>query len=242
MPEFKSRVLELVDFPDKKTVLARTVKLETPKDFPFLPGQFVMITNENVKNRVNPSTLKWASMSIASSPLDKGFIELGAEIGEEGGVKHYICTMLKKGDYMLVKGPFGNFTLQDSDKERVFIALGTGITPLISMVRTLIKKGDKKPIALFYSIKNTGLYLFRKELEEYKKKFPNFKLVTTVTREDSLWKGKRGHVQEHFAGFDFGNKKNKTIYICGSPKAMEEIISSLLSTGFDEKQIRKEQW
>jgi len=240
--EFKSRLLESAEFPDTKNVLARTVKLEAPKDFSFLPGQFVMIANETVKNRFNPSALKWASMSIASSPLDKGIIELGAELGEEGGVKHYICTRLSKGGCMLVKGPFGSFTLQDSNKERVFIALGTGITPLISMIRTLLRKQDRKPMTLFYSIKNSGLYLFRKELEEYEKKFSNFKLVITVTREDPVWKGRRGHVQEHFSSFDFGNKKNKTIYICGSPKAMEEIIKSLVSLSFREEQIRKEQW
>ena len=242
MPEFKAKATGIDNYVDNGRVAARIVKVETPNGFSFAPGQFVMIAIPGVMNTVVKGQLKWASMSIASTPKDKGFIELGMDDGEPEGVRHYVCSKLKLGEEIMVKGPFGRFVMNGNEQELVFIALGTGITPIMGMVRELLNTGSKKKIVLFYSIKNSNLYLFGKELEELAEKFKNFELITTVTRNDASWKGERGRLQEHFSRFDFGNKQAKTFFICGSPKGVIEIIDALKSLGFKEDQIKKEQW
>ena len=240
--EYKSRVIEFSDYFTSTGILARTLKLEMPMDFSFLPGQFVMIASPKIRNRVHLEQLRWASMSIASTPLDKGFIELGMDVGEGGGVRHYVCKRLQKEEEMLVRGPFGRFVMQGIEQEPVFIALGTGITPIMSMIRALLKSGEKKAIKLFYSIKNSDFFLFGKELEDYAKKFPNFELFVTVTRDAENWGGQRGRLQEHLENHDFGEKAGKSFFICGSPKGVIEIIDFLKGLGFRAEQIKKEQW
>ena len=242
MPEFKSRVIGINDYFDGNGIAARLVRLKMPLSFSFEAGQFVMIATPKVMNRVRREQYKWASMSIASAPDEKGFIELGMDLGQPEGVRHYVCTRLRLGEEMIVKGPFGRFVLAEHDREPVFIALGTGITPIISMVRKLLGGNAKKQITLFYSIKSTNLYFFRNELEEYSGKFRNFELVTTVTRDYSGWEGRKGRLQEHLQKHDFGSKQKKFFYICGSPKGVIEIIDFLKGLGFKEEQIKKEQW
>jgi Na+-transporting NADH:ubiquinone oxidoreductase subunit F len=201
-----------------------------------------MIGNDKVKNRNFPDKLKWASMSIASSQLDKGFVELGMDKGEEGGVRDFVCTKLSVGEEMILKGPLGRFVLEDDDKNPILIALGTGITPLMSMIRTLIAKESKKKITLLYSIKNSELFLFGNEIIKLEEENENFESFVTVTREDASWKGLRGRMQNHLKDIDFGDKGKRIVYLCGSPKGVLDIIDTLKEIGFSSEQIKKEQW
>lgn len=242
MAEYRSSVVGIEDFFGDNGVAARIIRLEMPPNFSFLPGQFVMIATPKVLNKAHPEQYKWASMSIASTPQDKGFIELGMDIGEQEGVRHYVCKHIRMGEEMLVKGPFGRFVVAEHDKDPIFVALGTGITPIMGMIRALLQENRGKRINLFYSMKAPNLYLYRRELEKYEKEFRNFNLVATVTRDFSGWKGRKGRLQEHMQNHDFGNKQNKHFYICGSPKAVIELIEFLKGLGFKEGQIKKEQW
>ncbi len=242
MAEYKSKILGFETHIDDGGKIARIVKLEMPESFSFEPGQFVMMAAPKIMNRVHPEQHKWASMSIASTPLDKGYIELGMGEGEQGGVRHFVCRHAKVGDELLVKGPFGRFVLSGKEQEIVLVALGTGITPLAGMARTLLRQNSLAPITLFYSIKNSRHYLFGKELEKLASAHPNFSLFVTVTREDNEWKGKKGRLQGHFRSFDFGEKHRKSFFICGSPRAVIEIIEALKGIGVTEEQIKKEQW
>jgi Na+-transporting NADH:ubiquinone oxidoreductase subunit F len=242
MEEFTGKVIEIKDYPSSDPIKARTIKIRVPDTVSFTPGQFVMVANNAVKNKLFPDKLKWASMSVANAPSEKGIIELGMDVGDEGGIRHFVCTQLKVGAEMIVKGPMGTFVFKEEEHEPVLIALGTGITPIMSMVRHALEKWPGGKVDLFYSLKTSEIYLFKDSLEKLAAKHPSFTMNVTVTREDDSWTGLRGRIQQLIKSYDFGDKSKRIFYLCGSPKGVVEIISVIKELGFSDDQIRKEQW
>src|SRR3989344_5281672 len=112
--EFESRILKVKDYRDGDALSDRIVTLQTPVDFSFKAGQFAMIGHEFVKNKNNPSLLKWGSMSIASSPHVRGSIELVLSIGSPEGITFFVGNKCKAGDSIKVRGPFGVFGVKEA--------------------------------------------------------------------------------------------------------------------------------
>ena len=116
-------------------------------------------------------------------------------------------------------GTFGNAIFDDSFDEVIFVGLGTGIAWVLSMLRTLILKKDKRPIHMFCGFRNSHVYLYRKELEGYAKNIPNFKLNTTLAEVDPIWDGHVGFAQDLIKDYKFKQKRGKIpVYLCGRNK------------------------
>ena len=240
--EFDSKILNVMDYAENETLSDRIVTLEVPADFAFKSGQFVMIGHEAVKHKNNPAQLKWGSMSIASSPHKKGSIELVLSMGSPEGITYFVGNQRKIGDVIKVRGPFGVFGVREEFEEAVFIATGTGIAPLISMIRSLLEGGEKKKLSLFFGFKNNSKYLYEKELSELKKKYPNFSFDIICSREPAKGNKKQGYVQDLLKAQSWDTKKNIQFYICGTPQAVPEIVNLLKSFGFEPSHIHFEQW
>ncbi len=239
--EWESKILKVKDYFDEGKISDRILTLSTPNDFSFQAGQFVMIAHDSVKNRGNPSQLKWGSMSVASSSKQKGSIELVISVGGPQGITYFVANQRKVGDTLKVRGPFGVFGITEPYDELVFVGAGTGIAPLMSMIRSKLDSGEKKTMTLFFGFKKTDKFLYRKELEAVQKKFSNFKFYYIASREKTP-EGKQGHVQELLKGFPFEKKKNIQFFLCGPPVAITDIRNTLKELGFEEKQVHFEQW
>lgn len=238
--EFKSKILEIKKYEDEKNCF-RIVKFEKPKDFSFKSGQFVMIACEDFKLRDDPEKLKWSSFSIASSPFQE-YLELCIRIYTTNGLTHHIKNK-NKGDDVIVKGPFGNFILKKDFKEVSFVALGTGIAPMISMIRTLLHENDLRPINLFYGFRNRCCFLYHEELLEMQKNFKNFKLNFIPSDPEEDWSVPKGYVQQLIEKAEFSVPKQEAdFYMCGPPKALESIKEFLIEKGFNKDRIFYEKW
>lgn len=239
--EWEAKILKVKDYVDEGKISDRILTLSTPNDFSFEPGQFVMIGHDSVKNKNNSTQLKWGSMSIASSSQQKGSLELVISVGEPAGITFFVTNQRKVGDMLKARGPFGAFGIKDAFDELVFIGAGTGIAPLMSMVRSKLDSGEKKPIKLFFGFKKMDKFLYREELEAMEKKFSNFRFFYITSRE-STPEGKQGHVQELLKNFQFNKAKNVQFYLCGPPVATTDVRATLKELGFSEKQVHFEQW
>jgi len=238
--EFNSKILETKKCEDEKNCF-RIVKFEKPKAFDFKSGQFIMIASEDFKLRDAPEKLKWSSFSIASSPFQKE-LELCIKIYETKGLTEHLKSK-KQGDEIIIKGPFGNFTLNKDFKEVSFVALGTGIAPMISMIRTLLHENDLRPINLFYGFRNRCCFLYHEELIEMQKKFKNFKLNFIPSDPEQDWSVPKGYVQELIGKAVFSvPKKEIDFYLCGPPKALESIKEFLIKKEFNKDKIFYEKW
>src|SRR3989344_1270432 len=118
--EWEAKILKIKDYLHEGKISDRILTLSTPNDFSFQAGQFVMIAHDSVKNRNNPSQLKWGSMSIASSSMQKESIELVISVGEPHGITNFAANQRKTGDTLKVRGPFGVFGIKEAYDELVF--------------------------------------------------------------------------------------------------------------------------
>ncbi|MEW6295990.1 MAG: FAD-binding oxidoreductase [Candidatus Diapherotrites archaeon] len=231
--EFNGRILSIQDCIDAGEVFARIIKIEAPQSFDFKAGQFVMVAFPKFKLQ-GKNELKWSAFSVASSPLQKGFIELCVD----GSIKEY----LKVNDFLKVRGPFGDFTLNEDFVEAAFIAMGSGIAPMISMVRTLCIKGITKPFYLFFGSKNHADCFYEKELEELSRGLCNNFSFIPVRSEMEFYFGKcNGFLQDEIKGFNFRNPRNIIeAYVCGNPQIVPIVIEELKKEGFKEDRIHSE--
>jgi len=238
--EFQGKILSIKECIDAGEVFARIIRIEAPKSFDFKPGQFVMVACPELNLR-GSSELKWSAFSVASSPLQAGFIELCID-GSGKDSANSIKEDLKVNDRLRVKGPFGEFFLNEDFVEAAFIAMGTGIAPMVSMVRTLCIKGITKPFYLFFGSRNPADCFYLKELEELSQGLCNNFSFIPVRSEMEFYLGKcRGFVQDEIRKFNFRNPKNIIeAYVCGNSRIVPIVVEELKSEGFKEGRIHSE--
>lgn len=218
------------------------LRLELPYPFYFKTGQYVEISSDKFPHRKNPEKLKWSAFSVASSPLQT-FLELAMKVVGTKGLTYFLAENKKLGDKFNVRGPFGNFILNENFKEVCFIGLGTGLAWPLGMLRTLVIKQDKRPMTLFYGFRDPALYLYKKELELYDKEIPNFSFYPASSEPSKHWHGYVGYVQELISKHKFKKPKDKIdVYICGPPKAVIAVKDFLIKEGFKDEKIHRELW
>lgn len=216
---------------DKKD-LSKDVKLfilETPKDFDYKAGQYVLIELEIEKQ------IQRRAYSIASSPNNKGKIELCIKKVSKTGFANELFKLPVRKEISLM-GPIGKFFINKKPKQDlVFISVGTGIAPFKSMIEHLLKTLNfKKQITLIHGYRHEEDVLYKKSFSKLEKQFPNFKQNIVLSQPKKISKKiQKGHVQ------DFIKKpETKTnYYICGMKIMVEEVSKKLNSLGVSSENI-----
>ena len=219
---------------DTPTVKILKLKPVDPFNIVFKPGQFINLYINKDGEKINARPY-----SISSSPADNNHFELTIAIA---GYFTQAVDKLKVGDTVRVNGPFGRFVLDESVKELVLIAGGTGIAPFISMIRYIHKKKLPIKVTLFYSNRGPQYIMHKEELDKIQAENPNFKLVYTCTRESPPeWKGETGRIngemmKRHLA------MNGHTCMVCGPNEMVDAMVSSLKDLGAKEDKILIERW
>ena len=125
----------------------------------FVPGQYV-----NVHVTIDGKDYR-RSYSLCSHPND--ILAIAVKKVDQGIVSTYLTSKLDQGNYLLVSTPEGNFTL-NNNKNIVAIAAGSGITPIMSMAKSIEKSNDAN-IQLFYANKTQNDVLFKEELKDFQR-------------------------------------------------------------------------
>ncbi len=158
--------------------------------FAFTAGQAVMVG-------LSGSPLR-KPYSIASSPWEFGktaTLQLLAQVDDSGSPDPHL-ELAAPGTPLDIEGPFGTFGLpHDSPRPLLFIAGGTGIAPLRSMVIEHLARPTRQPVALIYSVRSADEFAFRTELSALEAA-GRLRPHLTVTRDDQGWRGRRGRIDE----------------------------------------------
>lgn len=187
------------------------------------------------------------SYSLASSPGDTNLIEIAIELIDDGEVSSYFHDSVEPGEMIEVRGPIGgHFTWEPSHtKSSIFIAGGSGIAPIISMLRHRFTVKNNSPSLLLFSVRTEDDILYREALEKLSDNDPSLHVVTTVTRRTSKdWIGNTRRIDQGMidsALVDTGVKP-ESAYVCGGSGFVESIANILLDTGLDFKQIHIERF
>ncbi len=233
--EFVSKIMEITD----ETPTVKSFKVGIPKgiEFNFYPGQFFMVSFPD-----NPEIKTARAYSISSSPIEKEYLEIALNKVGPFTTKMF---QLKPGDLLKFKGPYGKFYFsEDIKNDLVLIAGGTGITPLISIIRYCTDKQSQNKINFFYSVKNSEEIIFHEEIKKLKGQNPNFKYYITITRpeEHHEWEGRTGRIDFDLLKDEIQNPENKMYFLCGSKEFVENIISMLFNLNVKREQIKTDVW
>ncbi len=222
------------------------LRLVQPKQLSFEAGQFVIahvptkgLPASTRASKTGESILKRA-YSIASPPHEEGVVEMCLQ-HVDGGAASTFFWQLKEGSSVTISGPHGRFVFkQPLDYEPIFMATGTGVAPLRSMIQHLFHVNFTAPVRLFFGCRYEHTILFEAEFRALASLRHNFQYIPIVSRPKE-WNGEVGHVQEVFHRHmtDFSNKE---IYICGWLEVVKAIANDLKSFGVPEAQIHYEEW
>jgi NAD(P)H-flavin reductase len=143
-----------------------------------------------------------------------------------------------------VEGPFGGFTLPDTiGTERVlFVAGGTGIAPLRSMLDHLLRQRAAPKLSLLYSARRRDEFAFIEELRAHADA-GTLELHQTVTREEgSDWAGRRGRIgRDHFEAV-LHDPATTFCFACGPEALVRETVATLRALGVPDTNVRTESW
>src|SRR3989344_4312135 len=189
--EYDMRLLEVI----QETTDVKIFRFEHPKDsdFRFYPGQFMMASFIG-----DPEIKYGRAYSIASSPENRKFLEFALDKVAKFTEKMFA---LEPGAVMKFKGRYGKFYFSEEMKDDiVLIAGGTGITPLIGIMRYCADRKLGNKLKLIYSVKHPESIVYRREFENLKNKNRNFEHVVTITRPEpgENWKGHTGRIDADF--------------------------------------------
>jgi ferredoxin-NADP reductase len=203
------------------------------REFYFVPGQFVSLThNIGGKEITRP-------YSIASKP-DGNRFDLCLNLVEDGVFTPWLFT-LRPGDEIETSAPLGFFVLRNPQRDAVFVATGTGIAPVRSMLEAWLGQDDPRQLTLIFGVRYEHGLLYREEFEELARKHPNFRFWPTLSRPEPSWTGRTGHVQEHLLKA-VGERRDMDVYVCGLKAMVDDVRALLKGAGFDRKQIIYEKY
>lgn len=217
------------------TIMHVGLSLPEENEINFKPGQYIQILTPVYKE--NDEEL-YRAYSIASDPKDKHKVELFLGYIPEGKCSTFIHKYLKEGDKLTVVGPFGDFYYHESDREIVMSAIGTGMAPIMSILRHMVEiKSERK--ATFYFGARTGDDLFMMdELREIEAQLPNFTFMPCLSRprpEDN-WTGEKGRVTDLIEKY-ITDASNMEAYLCGSPVMIDGVVDLLREKNMAEEHI-----
>jgi ferredoxin-NADP reductase len=224
-----------------ETPRAKTIRLNAATGWAgHLPGQHV-----DIRLTAEDGYQAERSYSIASRPSDE-LIALTVERVEGGEVSPYLLDTLRAGDRLELRGPIGGyFVWTCSDNSPLWlIAGGSGITPLMSMLRHRERMTKPAPALLIYSSRRLEDVIFRDEINAMADRNPRLRAVHALTRESPPdWDGHRGRVDKSLLAANcFPPAQKPAIYLCGPTGFVESIASSLVELGFDPLSIRTERF
>ncbi|MBX4196080.1 oxidoreductase [Candidatus Pacearchaeota archaeon] len=184
------------------------------------------------------------SYSVASAPNKKGLVEFGIQLLPNGEVSPYLFE-LQPGESVEMKGPLGGHFIWDDTMPGPLILIGggSGVVPLMSMLRHAQAKKIKKEILLLLSAKSVEKIPYYKELESYKDKSTH--IIYTLTGESPKgWKGLTGRINKDLLDKLLTSYKEKMpmVYICGPTLFVETIADTLIQSGWNSHEIRTERF
>lgn len=209
-----------------------------PENFNYQPGQFITIIKE-----VNGKKIRRA-YSLCTTPFEDENPAVTVKRVDGGAMSNDLNDHVRVGDEIEIMEPMGVFTTEyHANKKRkvVFFGGGSGITPLMSILRTILLKEPESEVVLVYGNRSEEYIIFKDLIGLLEEKYNGrFKAIHILEEGDAPYQGRptKKMIKEICAEVAVDNETE--CYICG-PKPMMDLLSEVLpETGIDEKNIRME--
>jgi ferredoxin-NADP reductase len=222
-----------------ETPRVMTVRLESDAWPGHLPGQHV-----DVRLTADDGYQAQRSYSIASAPA-AGHLDLTVEEIADGEVSPYLSEELRPGDRLELRGPIGGyFTWTEANGgPLLLVAGGSGVAPLMSMLRYRKAIGNDIPATLLYSSRAWDEIIFREELERLGAD-STVRIIHTLTRSHpSGWEGYTRRIDSAMLADAAGSPDpGRLAYVCGPTQLVENVASDLVTLGYPPQRVKTERF
>ena len=224
-----------------ETSTARTIVLMVP-DWPgHFPGQHV-----DVRLTASDGYSAVRSYSIASAPSSDHRIEITVERLQNGEVSPYLTQEVALGDELELRGPIGQWFVWHTDQTEpiLLIAGGSGIVPLMAMIRSRLASESNARFRLLYSVREPAAVFYRDELQSISNRSNSVVVTyafTRITPKD--WPRGPSRIDEALVSANvWPSEFDATTYVCGPTAFVERANELLISAGMRKERIRTERF
>ena len=236
------RVVEIV----RETADAVSIYLDEPgAELRFRPGQFLTF---EVALEEGGSARR--AYSLASPALEGRRPHVTVKRVGGGRVSNYLNDTVRAGQTLHVLGPSGSFVLDPADagtpRHVVFVAGGSGITPIISMIETLLETEPLAEVTLLYGNRSEADIIFRERLSGLSDRHPQrLRVDHVLEKPEGDWGGARGRLDsttlaERLSALAHVDDASIAYFVCGPTPMMTAVSEALSSMGVDRARIREE--
>lgn len=211
------------------------VNLPDEEEINFKPGQYIQILTPKYKGSREEV---YRAYSIASAPNDNKSLELFIGLVPNGVCTTYIHQHLKEDDKLTIVGPYGDFFYQDGEKEMVCVAIGTGMAPIMSILKHMRDNSIDRKVTFYFGARTRKDLYMLEELKALEEELTNFKLITCLSRptEECQWDGEKGRVTNLIEKY-LHNGPECEAYLCGSPLMIDSVTPLLKEKGIPDEFI-----
>jgi CDP-4-dehydro-6-deoxyglucose reductase len=216
-------------------VMSLYLRLPAAERFEFQPGQYIDILLSGGRRR---------SFSIASPPHDSRLLELHVRRAPGGEFTEQLFAGEISNTLLTIEGPLGHFVYRPptrlsagEDAPMLLIGGGTGLAPLMSMLRHVIENGLRREMALYWGVRNERDLYAHGALEQMTRRCGDLRYLAVLSEPSPQWKGRRGLVHESVLG-DIERLDRYDVYASGPPAMIEAVCSEFGRRGVAAARLR----
>jgi ferredoxin-NADP reductase len=180
-----------------------------------------------------------------AAPADGERVVLTVERLDDGEVSPFLTDELRPGDRFELRGPIGGYFVWEPGPAPLhLVAGGSGIVPLMAMLRARSAGGADGPAVLLYSARSLAELIYREELDRLAAGDPALTVATTLTRErPEGWAGYGRRIDGELLADVFGAPPpDATAFVCGPTRFVEVAADGLVALGYDPGRVRTERF
>lgn len=236
------KVLKRIQETPEAVSLVLDIPADLKKQFHYQAGQFVSffltIHGEKLAR----------SYSLSSSPLCDQEFKITVKKVPGGKGSTFLCDQVKEGDSLLTTPPAGHFfkpALTDTGVHYLLFAAGSGITPVYSIMKTVLEASKDHRVTLVYGNRDEQNIIYKNEIESWLKKSEGrLKVVHTLSRPSGSWTGSRGRITKELVEKVMAEAKGSALpldcYLCGPTDFMASTRAVLESHNLTKERIHSE--
>ena len=211
-----------------------TLRIEGGTPFHFEPGQYISLHMQLHDGHEHLRHFSIASPSAGDNRIELCMTQSGTLAGTSADV------LPRPGRRLHFSGPKGTFRLREPvDRDLVFIATGTGISPLRPMLHRALDSGSGRELTLLYGARTEADILYRAEFEGLAAVRSNFRFLPTLSRPHPGWPGLTGYVQLHLDQA-LGGRADLDVYVCGLTQMLDAVRPVLRERELDPGHVHYE--
>ncbi len=211
-------------------------KFSLDEEINFKAGQFFRLTLINPPYTDNRGNGRF--LGFINSPSHNREIETATRLGPSAFKRSLL--ELGTGTEVEIGAVGGEMTIpEDSNTNCIIVTGGIGIVPYMSMFRMVKEKSLQNKFTVVYSNTKLSWALYMDELQSYANENPNFKLITTITK-DPDWQGENRRIDQQFLGDVLPNRENGLFYISGTPRFVPSVVTAVKALGVPQDKLKFE--